>query len=153
MGKQAHGVERSSLTFEHVAAADTFVDYLSEVKRSAERIERLEQASVRRDAEPSPRRATVTGNSHLRRVLVEAAWLYRFRPGMYAALRARQRGQSEDVKAIACKAQHRLNGRFRRLAARGKPQPQIVTAVARELLGFVWAIGVHVEQKQLAAAA
>jgi transposase len=96
---------------------------------------------------------TKTGNSHLRRVLVEAAWLYRFRPAMYASLRARQRGQPEDVKAIAWKAQHRLHGRFRLLAARGKPQPRVVTAIARELLGFVWAIGVHVEQKQLAAVA
>jgi transposase len=94
---------------------------------------------------------TKTGNAHLRRVLGEAAWAYRFKPAVCGALRTRQKEQSEEVKAIAWKAQHRLNARYRRLASRGKPQPQVVTAVARELLGFIWAIGVHVEQ-QLAAA-
>jgi transposase len=96
---------------------------------------------------------TKTGNSHLRRVLVEAAWLYRYRPSLYAALRKRQLGQSEEIKAISWKAQQRLSSRYHRLTARGKPQPQVVTAVARELLGFIWAIGVHVEQQQQAQAA
>lgn len=91
---------------------------------------------------------TKTGNSHLRRVLVEAAWLYRFAPQLYPGLRKRQEGQPEAIKAIAWKAQHRLHGRYRRLAARGKPQPQVVTAVARELLGFIWAIGLHVETQR-----
>ena len=94
---------------------------------------------------------TKTGNSHLRRVLVEAAWMYRFSPNIYPALRKRQEKQPEIVKAIAWKAQHRLNGRYRKLAARGKPQPQVLTAVAREILGFIWAIGVHVEQRRCAA--
>ena len=56
-------------------------------------------------------------------------------------------GQSEEVKAIAWKAQHRLHERYRRMSARGKPSPQVVTAVARELLGFVWAIGLEVEKQ------
>jgi transposase len=88
---------------------------------------------------------TKTGNAHLRRVLVESAWAYRFRPNLGGRLRARQRGLSEEVKAIAWKAQHRLSARYRRLAGRGKPLQQVVTAVGRELLGFIWAIGVHVE--------
>jgi transposase len=91
---------------------------------------------------------TKTGNSHLRRVLVEAAWMYRFAPQLYASLRKRQEGQPETVKAIAWKAQHRLHRRYRRLAARGKPQSQVVTAVARELLGFIWSIGIHVENQR-----
>lgn len=95
---------------------------------------------------------TKTGNSHLRRVLVEAAWMYRFSPNMYPALRRRQEGQPEEIKAIAWKAQHRLNKRYKALAAKGKPQPQVVAAVARELLGFVWAIGVQVEQPAAVAA-
>jgi hypothetical protein len=53
----------------------------------------------------------------------------------------------EEVKAIAWKAQHRLNSRYRKLVARGKSSALAVTAVARELLGFIWAIGTHVERK------
>jgi transposase len=93
---------------------------------------------------------TKTGNAHLRRVLLESAWSYRHRPAMYGTLRRRQQGLSEEVKAIAWKAQHRLNLRYRRLAARGKPHHQVMTAVARELLGFIWAIGVQVEQQAAA---
>ena len=54
---------------------------------------------------------------------------------------------SEEVKAISWKAQHRLHSRYRRLIGKGKSKQQAVTAVARELLGFIWAIGVHVEQQ------
>src|SRR3984885_9037429 len=59
---------------------------------------------------------TKTGNSHLRRVLIEAAWPYRHRPRIYGALRARQENIEEPVNAIAWKAQHRLHRRYRRLA-------------------------------------
>jgi len=90
---------------------------------------------------------TKTGNSHLRRIVGEAAWAYRHRPAIGGALRKRQEGLSEEVKAIAWKAQHRLHGRYRRLVAKGKIHQQVVTAVARELLGFVWAIGVAVERE------
>jgi transposase len=88
---------------------------------------------------------TKTGNAHLRRIVVEAAWAYRHRPAVIGALRRRQAGLSEPVKAIAWKAQHRLHGRFRKLLGRGKSRPQAATAVGRELLGFIWAIGVAVE--------
>ncbi len=94
---------------------------------------------------------TKTGNAHLRRVLVEAAWSYRYRPALYDRLRKRQADLSEEVKAIAWKAQHRLHQRYGRLAAKGKPKQQVVTAVARELLGFIWAIGLQVEQEQAVA--
>lgn len=90
---------------------------------------------------------TKTGNAHLRRVIVEAAWAYQFRPWLGGYLLKRQVGLSEDVKEIAWKAQHRLHARYRKLLAQGKNKPQIVTAVGRELLGFVWAIGVNVETK------
>jgi transposase len=91
---------------------------------------------------------TKTGNAHLRRIVVEAAWSYRHRPAIGPTLRQRQAGQSEEVKAIAWKAQHRLHSRYRRLVARGKAKQQVVTAIARELLGFIWAIGVAVERDQ-----
>jgi len=95
---------------------------------------------------------TKTGNAHLRRIVVEAAWAYRHRPARGPALRKRQEDQSEEVKAIAWKAQHRLHARYRKLAAMGKPKQKAVTAVARELLGFIWAIAVEVERKPSATA-
>ena len=88
---------------------------------------------------------TKTGNAHLRRIVVESAWAYRHRPSVGASLRHRQEIVSEEVKEIAWKAQHRLHGRYRKLMARGKNKTVVVTAVARELLGFIWAIGVKVE--------
>jgi transposase len=96
---------------------------------------------------------TKTGNAHLRRVLVEAAWSQRYTPVLSKELRRRQEGLSGEVQEIAAKARHRLHARYRRLLARGKTKQQVVTAVARELLGFVWAIGVEVERKAAAAAA
>ncbi len=94
---------------------------------------------------------TKTGNAHLRRIVVEAAWAYRFRPAVSGALRTRQASLREDVKGIAWKAQHRLHARYRKLLGRGKCPQQVVTAVGRELLGFIWAIGVAVETVQRTA--
>src|SRR5271155_2997080 len=88
---------------------------------------------------------TKTGNAHLRRIVVESAWSYRLRPGVGPALRKRQEGVPEELKEIAWKAQHRLHKRYSRLAAAGKDQRKIITAVGRELLGFIWAIGVKAE--------
>ena len=101
-------------------------------------------------------RITKTGNAHLRRVMVEAAWAYQFRPWLGGYLLKRQTYLSPEVKEIAWKAQHRLHGRYRELLRQGKNKPQIVTAIGRELLGFIWAIGVMTENQQhhtLAAAA
>ena len=97
---------------------------------------------------------TKTGNAHLRRIAVEAAWSYRLRPCLGPALRKRQEGVSEEIKEIAWKAQHRLHKRYMRLSAAGKDQRKIVIAVGRELLGFIWAIGVKAEtagRQQIAA--
>lgn len=85
-------------------------------------------------------RITRAGNSHVRRILIEAAWAYRFRPARGHDLRERSRGVSAEVQAIAWRAQQRLCGKYRKLMARGKNKNQTVTAVARELAGFVWAI-------------
>jgi transposase len=89
---------------------------------------------------------TKTGNAHLRRIVVEAAWAYRYRPCIGASLKVRQKTASQEVKDIAWKAQHRLHRRYMKLMAKGKLKQKVVTAVARELLGFIWAIGVEVEQ-------
>jgi transposase len=194
-----------TLRLEQFALDVTLLDYVTEVDRARERIERLERAidqavetapaairavvdalqSLRGVARlsaativaevgqlsrfPKPRQLmgytgavpsehssggsvrrgaiTKTGNAHLRRILVEAAWAYRYRPNVGSELRHRQAGASEEVKAIAWKAQHRLHHRYSRLSARGKTKQHIVTAIARELAGFIWAVGVEVESK------
>ena len=82
---------------------------------------------------------TKTGNAPLRRVLVEAAWHYRHRPFVGAALRRRQRDAPAALVAHAWTAQQRLHRRYHRLAGRGKVKQQVNTAIARELTGFVWA--------------
>jgi transposase len=86
-------------------------------------------------------RITRTGNGHVRSALVEAAWCYRFRPAVTRPIRLRNEGLPAEVQAIAWRAQERLCHRYRKLVARGKPKNKAVTAIARELAGFVWAIG------------
>ena len=196
---------RDGVRFDQPAQEATLNDYLNEVERARERIQRLEHAiddsigrmpeqmravvnalqalrgvakvsavtvvaelgQVSRFEKPKQlmgyagivsredssgvreRRGAITktGNAHLRRIVVEAAWSYRHRPAKGPQLRKRQEGQSEEVKAIAWKAQHRLHARYWKLAAKGKPKQKVVTAVARELLGFIWAIATEVESK------
>jgi transposase len=92
---------------------------------------------------------TKTGNAHLRRVLVEAAWNCRYRPSLSGRHGKQAKQTSAEVRAIAWKAQHRLHGKYRKMAGRGKPLQEVATAVARELLGFVWAVGVQIERQQV----
>lgn len=89
----------------------------------------------------SQRRGGITkaGNARCRRVLVEAAWHYRHKPQVSKALLERQAGQSEDVRLHALRAQRRLHRRFEALELR-MASVKAVTAVARELVGFVWAL-------------
>lgn len=84
---------------------------------------------------------TKTGNGHVRRVLVEAAWTYRYPARKTAALQRRAERTSEAIQEIAWKAQKRMCSRYRLLESRGKLKVQVTTAIARELAGFVWAIG------------
>ena len=83
---------------------------------------------------------TKTGNSHARRILVESAWSYRFPARKTAHLQRHAERCSPKVQAIAWKAQKRLCGRYTHLLGRGKLKVQVCTAVARELMGFIWAI-------------
>ncbi len=83
---------------------------------------------------------TKAGNAHVRRVLVESAWCYRFPARKTRHLQRRAERASPAVQDIAWKAQRRLCGRYRRLSARGMPKGKVCTAIARELLGFIWAI-------------
>jgi len=89
------------------------------------------------------------GNAHLRRIVTEAAWSYRHRPAVGGALKARQAAASEQVKAIAWRAQHRLHERYGALMRRGKTKQKVITAIGRELLGFIWAIGCEIERAQI----
>ena len=84
---------------------------------------------------------TKTGNGHVRRVLVEAAWTYRHPARKTAALQRRAERTPEPVQTIAWAAQKRLCARYRQFEARGKKKVQTCTAIARELAGFLWAIG------------
>lgn len=83
---------------------------------------------------------TKTGNGHVRRALVEAAQAYSFPARISRPLLKRQEDLPQSIREIAWKAQVRLCGRFRRLMARGKQRNKVVTAIARELAAFMWAI-------------
>lgn len=83
---------------------------------------------------------TKTGNTHVRRALVQTSWHYcRHRPRVGRILRARREGQPERVIAIAAEAERRLSSRSARLRLRGKDANKVVIAIARELVGFMWA--------------
>ncbi|MBF0383775.1 MAG: IS110 family transposase [Magnetococcales bacterium] len=96
---------------------------------------------------------TKTGNGHVRRVLIESAWSYRFPARLTAHLRKKADGASPEVKSIAWKAQKRLCGRYRHLLNAGKSRNQVTTAIARELIGFIWAIAKEVQPKAVMAKA
>ena len=83
---------------------------------------------------------TKTGNGFVRRVLVEASWTYRLPARLTKHLLKRNQGLPSAIQEIAWQAQVRLCSRFRRLRAKGKPTQVVTTAIARELIAFVWAI-------------
>jgi transposase len=82
---------------------------------------------------------TKTGNRHVRRLLVEAAWHHRHKPRITGPLKKRREGQPTRILAISDRAQERLYHRWISMTLRGKAQPKIVVALARELAGFIWA--------------
>lgn len=91
---------------------------------------------------------TKTGNSHVRRLIVESAWAYQHKPWIGGWLEKRLQPLEPEIQDISWKAQWRLHTRYKKLSARGKNKPQIVAAIGRELLGFLWAIAVRVESRQ-----
>jgi transposase len=88
---------------------------------------------------------TKTGNSHVRRVLIEAAWTYRMQARISSVLLKRQKGLPKSICDISWKAQTRLCARYWRLYAKGKSRQTVVTAIARELSAFIWAIDRQVQ--------
>jgi transposase len=96
---------------------------------------------------PKRRQGSITkaGNSAARRMLVEVAWHYQHSPRVSPIIATRHDQLPKEVTDIAWKAQLRLNAKFRRLLARRVMKNKAVVAVARELTGFVWAIGREVQ--------
>ena len=119
--------------FRRFPTAAAFMSFTGLVPSEASSGTRVQRGSI-----------TKTGNAHLRRVLVEAAWSNRHGQVVSRELRLRRQGAAPAVLRIARKAQTRLHRRYWRLLQRGKLHTVAVTAVARELAGFVWAIGQHV---------
>jgi len=95
---------------------------------------------------------TKTGNKHVRRVLIEAAWHYRSQPSIQGDLKKRIEGQDPGIVRHAWKAQRRLHRTYWRMVSSGKQTPVAATAVARELAGFVWALMVDDDLRQEMAA-
>ena len=89
---------------------------------------------------------TKAGNAHLRRIVMESAWCYRHLPRVGERLRKRHEGLPAEIIEIAWKAQNRLHKRYRKLTMAGKDQRKVITAVGRELLGFIWAIAIQAER-------
>jgi transposase len=115
--------------FDRFRSAEEFMAFVGLVPSEHSSGEQRRQGSI-----------TKVGNSHVRRLLVEAAWHARRRPTVGYQLARRQRGHDAAVIERAWRCQQRLHQRWQRMAGRGKPQQKIVVACARELAGFVWAI-------------
>jgi len=127
---ELHGIERFASPRELMA-------YLGLVPSEHSSSERVRRGGI-----------TKAGNSHARRLLIEASWHYRHPPRVGSALKERREGQPTAVIAIADKAQQRLYRRQRHLSARGKTATQAVVAGARELSGFLWSALLHERQQQ-----
>jgi len=105
---------------------------------------------VPREDSSGPRRwrgsITKAGNPHVRWKLIESAWLYRHRPSVTVRMERRSQGVPQEVRDIAWKAQKRLHKRYWAMTSRGKRAQTTVVAIARELAGFIWAVGQVVER-------
>lgn len=96
-------------------------------------------------------RLTRAGNKQVRKALVESAWSYRHRPAVKGQLAKRLEGQSAAIHQISLKAQHRLHKKYNNLVhGKGKPKTLAIGAVARELVGFIWAVAQTQNQNQSA---
>jgi transposase len=115
-------------------SASKFMAYIGVVPTESSSADAFEPDKKRRGG------ITKTGNRHLRRMFIEAAHSYRFPPKMSITIRRRNKGLSQEIQDIAWKAQERLHRRYRKMSGRGRKRQVILTAIARELAGFVWDI-------------
>jgi len=95
---------------------------------------------------------TKTGNRHVRRALTEAAWAYRYPPSFKGRLALQRQGTPQWLVDLSWRAQERLHRRYRAMIKAHKPTPVGLTAVARELLSFVWELAHELEQRDLKVA-
>lgn len=116
--------------YRRFASARQFMSYLGLVPSEHSSGQSRHQGSITR-----------MGNREVRRLLVESAWNYRFAASKSYAIQKRSGESSAEAKSLAWKAQQRLCGRYRRLYQKGKPGPVVATSIARELAGFIWAMG------------
>lgn len=93
-------------------------------------------------------RITKTGNGYVRRILIEAAWCYRYPAKVSPEIQKRQENLPPPIRNIAWKAQLRLTQRYQHMQRKGKPHNVTVIALARELAGFMWAIANEVEYQR-----
>ncbi|HET6317441.1 MAG TPA: IS110 family transposase [Chloroflexota bacterium] len=96
---------------------------------------------------------TKAGNPHVRRVVIESAWHSRHIPRVGIGLKRRQAGQPDAIRSLSWKAQQRLHRRYHALVRRTRNAPKAAAAVARELIGFIWAIAQQVPPTPVQAAA
>jgi transposase len=113
--------------FRRFATAASFMAYLGLVPREMSSGGSRRQGGI-----------TKSGNGHLRKLLIEASWHYRRNPSVSKRLRERREGQPVELIAYANRAMNRLHQKYIKLVVRGKTKQRAVTAVARELSGFVW---------------
>lgn len=129
------GSEIMSIT--RFRSASSFMSYCGLVPSESSSGETRNQGSI-----------TKAGNAHIRRVLIESAWSYRYSPAVKRKMRERISGLPPEVQAIAWSAQQRLHKKYKVLMRKGKQRGTIAVAIARELAGFVWAIAIEIEKKQ-----
>lgn len=115
--------------FGRFAKARQFMSYTGVVGSEFSSGEKIRRRSI-----------TKAGNAHIRRILVESAWSYRYRNVVSRELALRRRGCPAEVVRIARKAQDRLHRKFWRMTSKSKLPQVVVVAVARELAGFVWSV-------------
>ena len=124
----AIGIAAEIGNFDRFATAGQFMGFVGLVPSERSSGERRQRGSI-----------TKTGNDHVRRLLIEAAWNCRHRPLTSYSIQRRRRDQQPLAVERAIRAEQRLHRRWLRLRARSKDERTIVVAVARELAGFVWA--------------
>lgn len=118
--------------FRRFPSAESFMSYLGLVPSERSSGAKRRQGGI-----------TKIGNSHIRKLLIEAGWHYRFSSPASKALKERRKGMDELVIAYADKALHRLSSKFKKLVSLGKSSKTAVTATARELAGFIWGLMVE----------
>lgn len=96
-------------------------------------------------------KTTKAGNKHVRRILVESAWSYRYKPAVKGELLKRQHNQPVEIQQIAWNCQHRLHEKYRKMVGRGMHKNKAIAAVARELSAYVWEIASYLEKKSLSS--